>query len=141
MKRRQFLQTTAASCVVAITNPVSTLAAEKIVSEAPPAFELDELSIADLQQALQSGKYTSKQLVEKYSDRINDVDKKGPALNSVIEMNPDAERIAAELDRERKEKGVRGPLHGIPILIKDNIDTADRMMTTAGSLALVGAKP
>ncbi|HYK20224.1 MAG TPA: amidase [Pyrinomonadaceae bacterium] len=141
MKRRQFLQTTAASCVVAITNPASTLAAEKIVSEAPPAFELDELSLADLQQALQSGKYTSKQLVEKYSDRINDVDKKGPALNSVIEMNPDAESIAAALDRERKERGARGPLHGIPVLIKDNIDTHDRMMTTAGSLALVGSKP
>ena len=141
MKRRQFLQTTAASCVVAITNPASSIAVEKTASETPPAFELDELTIAALQQALQSGKYTSKQLVEKYSDRINDIDKKGPALNSVIEMNPDAESIAAALDRERKEKGSRGPLHGIPILIKDNIDTHDRMMTTAGSLALVGAKP
>src|SRR6185436_3418359 len=79
---------------------------------------------------------------EKYSDRISDIDKKGPQLRSVIEMNPDAERIAADLDRERKEKGPRGPLHGIPILIKDNIDTHDRMLTTAGSLALVGgAKP
>jgi len=141
MRRRQFLQTTAASCVVAIANPASTIAAEKTVAEVPPAFELDELTISDLQQALQSGKYTSKQLVEKYSDRINDVDKKGPGLNSIIEMNPDAESIAAALDRERKEKGARGPLHGIPILIKDNIDTQDRMMTTAGSLALVGAKP
>src|SRR2546423_2843667 len=140
MKRRQFLQTTAASCVVAITNPASSIAVEKTASETPPAFELDELTIAALQQALQSGKYTSKQLVEKYSDRINDIDKKGPALNSVIEMNPDAESIAAALDRERKEKGTRGPLHGIPVLIKDNIDTQDRMMTTAGSLALVGAK-
>src|SRR5205085_2242066 len=81
------------------------------------------------------------QLVEKYSDRINSIDKKGPGLNSVIEMNPDAESIAAALDRERKGKGSRGPLHGIPILIKDNIDTHDRMMTTAGSLALEGAKP
>src|SRR5205085_11343746 len=81
------------------------------------------------------------QLVEKYSDRINSIDKKGPGLNSVIEMNPDAESIAAALDRERREKGSRGPLHGIPILIKDNIDTHDRMMTTAGSLALEGAKP
>jgi amidase len=139
MKRRDFLQTTAAGCVVAIANPVSTLALEETTPA--PAFDLDELTISELQQALQSGKYTSKQLVEKYTDRINDIDKKGPALNSVIEMNPDAERIAADLDRERKEKGARGPLHGIPILIKDNIDTADRMMTTAGSLALVGAKP
>ena len=132
MKRRQFLQSTAATTIaVAIAKPFSP----------PPAFELDELTITELQQGLQSGKYTSRQLVEKYSDRINDVDKKGPALHSVIEMNPDAEQIAVALDRERKEKGPRGPLHGIPILIKDNIDTHDRMMTTAGSLALVGAKP
>lgn len=140
MKRREFLQASAATCVLSVVNPVS--AVEETNFEAPsPAFELDELTISDLQQALQSGKYTSKQLVEKYSDRINDIDKKGPALSSVIEMNPDAESIAAALDRERKERGSRGPLHGIPILIKDNIDTHDRMMTTAGSLALVGAKP
>src|SRR6185436_12174708 len=132
MKRRQFLQSTAATTIAAaIVKPFSP----------PPAFELDELTIADLQQGLQSGEYTSRQLVEKYSDRINDIDKKGPALHSVIEMNPAAEQIAVALDRERKEKGARGPLHGIPILIKDNIDTQDRMMTTAGSLALVGAKP
>lgn len=144
MKRRDFLQKTAAGCVVAIATPASALAIEKRepeVTTAPPAFELDELTISDLQQALQSGKYSSRSLVEKYTDRINDIDKKGPTLNSVIELNPDAEKIAAELDRERKEKGPRSPLHGIPILIKDNIDTHDRMMTTAGSLALVGAKP
>jgi amidase len=94
-----------------------------------------------LQDGLKSGRYSSRSLVEKYLDRINEVDKKGPAINSVIELNPDAEGIAVTLDRERKEKGARGPLHGIPILIKDNIDTADRMMTTAGSLALVGSKP
>jgi amidase len=139
MKRRQFLQTAAASCVVAMAKPVVALPVEK--PESAPAFELDELTISDLQQALQSGKYTSRQLVEKYSDRISDIDKKGPGLYSVIEMNPDAEKIATALDRERKEKGPRSPLHGIPILIKDNIDTQDRMMTTAGSLALVGAKP
>src|SRR5215216_1698493 len=132
MKRRDFLQATAATCAVAIANPARAL---------PAAFELDELTIADLQQGLQSGKYSSRELVEKYSERISDIDKKGPALHSVIEMNPDAESIAAALDRERKEKGPRGPLHGIPILIKDNIDTQDKMMTTAGSLALVGAKP
>ena len=107
----------------------------------PPAFELDELTITDLQQGLRSGKYTSKELVEKYTDRINDIDRKGPTLRSVIELNPEAEAIAVALDRQRKERGARGPLHGIPILLKDNIDTADRMMTTAGSLALVGAKP
>jgi len=135
MKRRQFLRTTAATSLVSLINPVSTLSA-------PPApFELDELTITELQQGMQSGKYSSRELVEKYSDRISDIDKKGPALASVIEMNPDAEQIAAALDRERKERGPRGPLHGIPILIKDNIDTKDRMMTTAGSLALVGSKP
>jgi amidase len=133
MKRRDFLETTATACVVALATPASVLAA--------PAFELDELSISDLQQGLHSGKYSSRSLVEKYTDRINDIDKRGPALNSVIQLNPDAEAIAASLDRERKEKGPRGPLHGIPILLKDNIDTADRMMTTAGSLALIGAKP
>ncbi|HSL54960.1 MAG TPA: amidase family protein, partial [Pyrinomonadaceae bacterium] len=139
MKRRQFLQTTAATTIAAITNPVAALPNSK--PESPPAFDLEELTITDLQQGLQSGKYTSRELVEKYSDRITDIDKKGPGLYSVIEMNPDAERIAVALDRERKEKGPRSPLHGIPILIKDNIDTQDRMMTTAGSLALVGAKP
>lgn len=136
MKRRQFLQTTAATYIAAITTPVP-----ESIAKSPPAFDLEELTITDLQQALQSGKYTSRELVEKYSDRITDIDKKGPGLYSVIEMNPDAERIAVALDRERKEKGPRSPLHGIPILIKDNIDTQDRMMTTAGSLALVGAKP
>jgi amidase len=142
MKRRDFLQKTAAGCAVAMANPVSALAIEKREpSTTPAAFELDELTLSDLQQALQSNKYSSRALVEKYSDRINDIDKKGPALASVLELNPDAEKIAAELDRERKEKGPRSPLHGIPILIKDNIDTHDRMMTTAGSLALVGAKP
>ncbi len=136
MKRRQFIQTTAATTIAAITHSVPLAKAES-----PPAFDLEELTITDLQQGLQSGKYTSRELVEKYSDRITDIDKKGPGLYSVIEMNPDAERIAVALDRERKEKGPRSPLHGIPILIKDNIDTQDRMMTTAGSLALVGAKP
>ena len=141
MKRRQFLQTTAATWAAAIANPVLALPLEKTATNTPPAFELEELTIADLQQGLQSGKYSSRELVEKYSDRISDIDKKGPSLNSVIEMNPDAEKIAAALDRERKEKGPRSALHGIPILIKDNIDTQDRMMTTAGSLALVGARP
>jgi amidase len=143
MKRRQFLQTTAATWAAAIAKPVSALPLTKTNPETspPPAFELEELTIADLQQGLQSGKYSSRELVEKYSDRITDIDKKGPALYSVIEMNPDAEKIATALDRERKEKGPRSPLHGIPVLIKDNLDTQDRMMTTAGSLALIGAKP
>src|SRR5687767_10511846 len=133
MKRRNFLQTTAAVLAVAVTKPTAAFT--------PPAFELEELTIPDLQRGMQSGKYSARSLVEKYTDRINDIDKKGPTLKSVIELNPDAEEIAAALDRERKERGPRGPLHGIPILIKDNIDTHDRMMTTAGSLAMLGAKP
>src|SRR5919112_1681716 len=143
MKRRDFLHTTAASCVLAIAQPASALEKPDFNKPAfePPAFELDELTITELQQGLQSGKYSSRSLVEKYTDRINDIDRRGPTLRSVIELNPDAESIASALDRERKDRGARGPLHGIPILIKDNIDTHDKMMTTAGSLALEGAKP
>jgi amidase len=112
---------------------------------APPLdtkpFELDEITIGELQDGMKSGKYTARSLTEKYSERIHEIDKQGPAVNAIIEMNPDAFEIADALDQERKSKGPRGPLHGIPVLIKDNIDTADRMMTTAGSLALVGSKP
>ena len=117
-------------------------AAREVVhpSAAPevPSFELDEVTIDDLQEGMKSGKYTARAITEKYLSRIEGIDKSGPALNSVIEVNPDAVEIAESLDRERKEKGGRGPLHGVPLLIKDNIDTADKMMTTAGSLALVG---
>ncbi len=104
-------------------------------------FELDEITIAELQDGMKSGKFTARSLVEKYHGRIDEIDKRGPAVNAIIELNPDAMSIAEALDEERKAKGPRGPLHGIPVLIKDNIDTADRMMTTAGSLALVGSKP
>jgi amidase len=90
---------------------------------------------------MNSGKFTARSLVEKYTARIDEIDKHGPAINSIIELNPDALSIADTLDQERKAKGPRGPLHGVPVLIKDNIDTADGMMTTAGSLALLGSKP
>lgn len=143
MKRRQFLKSTTAACALAIVTPVSNQSAlpSSRTLEEPRAFELDEMTIQQLQQGMQSGKFSSHSLVEKYFDRINEIDKRGPAINSVIELNPEAESIATRLDQERKAGQVRGPLHGIPILIKDNIATADRMMTTAGSLALVGAKP
>jgi len=107
----------------------------------PPAFELDEMTIAELQSGMASGKYTSHSITRKYLDRIDDIDKRGPAINSVIELNPDALSIATDLDRERKAGRLRGPLHGIPVLIKDSIDTHDRMTTTAGSLALAGSIP
>ncbi len=106
-----------------------------------PAFEFDEITVGELQEGMKSGKYSARSIAEKYMARIAAVDKSGPKVNSVIETNPDALEIAEALDRERKEKGPRGPLHGIPVLIKDNIATADRMQTTAGSLALVGSKP
>ncbi|HEX6808104.1 MAG TPA: amidase [Gemmatimonadaceae bacterium] len=103
-------------------------------------FELEETTIAELQAGMASGKYTARRIAELYLARIDELDHKGPALNEVIELNPDALDIADSLDQERKSKGARGPLHGIPVLIKDNIATDDKMMTTAGSLALVGAK-
>jgi amidase len=106
-----------------------------------PAFDIVEASIADLQKAMATGRVTSKQLTSLYLARIKAIDKSGPKLNAVIELNPEALAIAQALDAERKSSGARGPLHGIPILIKDNIATGDRMQTTAGSLALVGAKP
>jgi amidase len=107
----------------------------------PAAFELDEATIAELQAGMASGKHSAHSVAQKYIERIEDVDDHGPAINSVIELNPDALSIAAELDKERKAGRVRGPLHGIPVLIKDNIDTHDRMTTTAGSLALGGSIP
>ena len=105
----------------------------------PSRFELDEVTIAQLQEWMTAGKYTSRQLTELYRKRIDEIDRRGPALRSISETNPDALEIASALDAERKSKGPRGPRHGIPIVIKDNIDTADRMTTTAGSLALEGS--
>jgi amidase len=102
---------------------------------------LDEVTIADLAAGMASGKWTARAITEIYLNRIETIDRKGPALRSVIEANPDALALAEALDKERKAKGPRGPLHGVPVLIKDNIDTSDGMATTAGSLALVGAKP
>lgn len=102
----------------------------------PTNFNLNEITIAQLQQKMADGSLTAVSLCQQYLDRIRLVD---PLLNSILELNPDALEIAAQLDQERREGQVRGPLHGIPILIKDNIDTGDQMMTTAGSLALMGS--
>ena len=109
--------------------------------KAEAVFPLEEATISGLQDMMAAGKTTSEKIVSLYLERIEEIDKAGPALNAIIEVNPDAMAIARELDRERKEKGPRGPLHGIPVVIKDNIDTADKMETTAGSLALLGSKP
>jgi amidase len=148
--RRSFLQTALATGAGAVIHPLlgPALGAGRVISSAagsPAAtvksFELEEITIPELQDGMKSGKFTARSLVEKYVARIEEVDKRGPGVNAILELNPDALSIAEALDGERKAKGPRGPMHGIPVLIKDNIDTADRMMTTAGSLALVGAKP
>jgi amidase len=145
--RRSFLKTALCGSAAATLTPMypalgaaRELAPEIAASGIKP-FELDEITIADLQDGMKSGKFTARSLVEKYSARIDEIDKRGPAINAIIELNPDALSIAVALDQERKAKGPRGPMHGIPVLIKDNIDTADKMMTTAGSLALLGSKP
>ena len=101
-------------------------------------FSLNEMTIDSLQKKMASGELSSRQITDLYLKRIAAVDKKGPKLNAVIELNPDALAIAESLDKERKAGKVRGPLHGIPVLIKDNIDTGDKMMTTAGAAALIG---
>lgn len=106
----------------------------------PPArFDLEEATIGELQQRMAAGAETSRALVDRYLERIDALDRRGPALRSIIELNPEAPAIADERDAERRAGRVRGPLHGIPIVIKDNIATGDRMLTTAGSLALAGA--
>ena len=130
--RREFLRIGAA---LAVQQELGQSVAQTQPASSP---ELEEITVAQLQQGIAAGRWTAAQIVAKYLARIDEIDKHGPAINSVIELNPDAAAIAEALDRERKEKGPRGPLHGIPVLIKDNIDTADKMMTTAGSLALSG---
>jgi amidase len=140
--RRRLLQTSAIGAMLA-----PALSAGRALGFEAPAnspvkpFQFDEATISDLQTRMKSGELTSRALTEAYLSRIQEIDKDGLTLNSVIELNPDALAIAEALDKERKEKGTRGPMHGIPVLIKDNIDTGDRMQTTAGSLALVGSKP
>jgi amidase len=107
--------------------------------ESVAPFALEEATIADLQAKMSSGELTARQIAEAYLERIERLDRSGPKLASILETNPEALAIADGLDKERREKGARGPMHGIPVLLKDNIGTGDRMETTAGSLALVGA--
>lgn len=105
------------------------------------AINLEEMTITDLQNSYKQGEYTVTNVVQNYLNRINELDKNGPALNSVIEVNPDALKIAAELDKELAAGKSRGPLHGIPVLLKDNIDTHDNMHTTAGATVLRNSMP
>ncbi|MEO8415770.1 MAG: amidase [Ginsengibacter sp.] len=143
--RRKFLKTGVIGSFAAVSLPALSFAEQSIKRFIPLSattpFELDEVTIDALHSGFKSGKYTIRSVTEKYINRINEIDKAGPAINSVIEINPDALKIADALDRELKEKGPRSPMHGIPVLIKDNIDTADNMETTAGSLALMDSKP
>lgn len=144
MNRRSFIKTSALATIVL---PSTILTAcdrpgyqvtEDENEVAKASFELDELTVSDLQRQMEDGQLTARQITQLYIDRIELIDRSGPKLNSVIELNPDALQIADTLDNERKAGKVRGPLHGIPVLIKDNIDTADKMMTTAGALVLEG---
>jgi len=145
MKRRKFIQGTALGGMLSVTS-LSSCASEqkenasKEVANSIPPFELEEVTVQEMQKGMESGKYTAKLLTELYLKRIEDIDKNGPKVNSVIEVNPDAIAIAEQLDKERSEGNIRGPLHGIPIMIKDNIDTGDQMQTTAGALVLEGSK-
>ena len=145
MKRRTFLTTaTLASAgfstllITGCTSSTKKNDETESVVDSIEVFELEEETISSLREKLASGKYSSEQLVELYLKRIETIDKSGPKLNSVIEINPDAVSIAKKMDHEMKAGKSRGPLHGIPIMIKDNIDTGDKMQTTAGSLAMAG---
>ena len=146
MKRSDFIRNStiaAAGIGTLLTQSCNNKPAE--AKEKPTAatatdnFELNEITITELQEKMAAGKYTSAQITELYLQRIAQMDKAGPMLNAVIELNPDAMTIAKQMDDERKAGKIRSPLHGIPVLIKDNIGTADKMKTTAGSLALADA--
>ena len=143
MHRRSFLRLAALGAAATFTAPAFAKAQvpgrrlRRI--QRSKSFDLDEKTITELLAGLNSGKLSAVSLAKKYLARIEEVDRRGPSLRAVIELNPDALALAAALDRERKAHGSRGPLHGIPVLIKDNIATHDRMSTTAGSLALAGS--
>jgi amidase len=149
MDRRDFVRIGAVAGILAVRG--KSLGAETLSGEVESSlrldrftissFELEEATIADLQAGMSSGGMTSHSITQLYMARIEELDRKGPTLRHVLEVNPDALAIADSLDRERKSGRVRGPLHGVPILLKDNVDTADSMTTTAGSLALEGSIP
>ncbi len=147
LSRRDFLRASGVAGALAVTESVCAegvavpASARQETSAATDDFPLAEATIAELQEGLASGEWTTRGIAEAYLTRIGEIDGSGPALRSVLETNPDALAIADRLDRERREGRLRGSLHGFPVLLKDNIDTADRMTTTAGSLALAGWIP
>ena len=145
MQRRNFLKTGAIGgltlSALGVSGHASTLKNEQAGHGIADDFELDEITIDELQQKMKSGAYTSRSITQLYLKRIDAIDKSGPALNAIIALNPDALAMADALDKERAAGKVRGPLHGIPVLIKDNINTKDKTPTTAGSLALADNFP
>ncbi|HYN22695.1 MAG TPA: amidase family protein, partial [Thermoanaerobaculia bacterium] len=141
LSRRSFLRWSAVAGAGATVAGAWTGSADAAAPAGPvaaPAQEIEEATIAELQAAMERGGLSSRNLVDMYLERIRELDQSGPNVNSVIQVNPQARAIAKARDKERKAGNVRGPLHGIPVLLKDNIDTTGPMMTTAGSLALVG---
>jgi amidase len=143
LSRRGFLASAAAATAVLASSEALHAQGRRPKADPVPAIgeSVVEVGIAELQARMTRGELTARQLVQTYIDRIVGLDQAGPRVNSVLELNPDALSIADALDAERAAGAVRGPLHGIPILLKDNIDTADGMLTTAGSLGLVGTQP
>jgi len=134
VNRRHFLELAALGSALALAKPLTAVAQTSPAVSVTP--ELEEITLGELQDGMASGRWTARSIAEGYLGRIDALDKRGPAINAIIELNPEALAIADAMDRERKAGHVRGPLHGIPMVIKDNIDTADRMATSAGSLAL-----
>lgn len=148
MDRRDFLKASAlggagmmAGVPAALASPAPAASSAAVEAAAPPPFEHEEATLASLQALLSSGRETAVTLAQKYLDRIQALDQGAGGVHAVIELNPDALEIARALDAERAARGPRGPLHGIPVMLKDNIDTHDKMMCTAGSLALLGSRP
>jgi amidase len=141
MERRDFLRNATIAAGLTLRPDRPSIAAQSAVPRLPQ-FELEERTIAELQAGMTQGRWTARSLAEQYLARIEAIDRAGPTLASIIQTNPDALRIADELDAERRTRGPRGPLHGVPVVVKDNLDTADRMRTSGGSLALEqGAAP
>jgi len=144
MNRRNFLRTGSLTGVGLTAAGLKSLQAsvhslnDLSAAQNFPSEDLEETTIAHLQKKMQQGTATSVSITKAYLERIHKLDKQGPHLNTIIEINPDALIIAEKLDKERRQNKIRGPLHGIPVLVKDNINTGDKMMTTAGSLALAG---
>ena len=145
MNRRDFLRYSALGGALTVARPAASGRSPRSKSTrsqpSRPSFELEEATIVQLQEGMSSGRLTARSITEMYLAQIDDLDHQASGLRSILEVNPDALEIADSLDRERQQQGRRGPLHGIPILLKDNIDTADRMATSAGSLALLGSTP